>query len=47
MFRQHIINPIRRYCGLPVHYRMKAKGAFIGTRPSFWTQLKAALKQPA
>jgi hypothetical protein len=32
MFRRLIINPVRRWFGLPVHYRMKAKGLRIHGR---------------
>lgn len=32
MIRRYIVNPIRRFFGLPVHYRMKAKGARFGQR---------------
>ena len=30
MFRRFVINPIRRKLGLPVHYRLKAKGLRLG-----------------
>lgn len=32
MIRRLIINPFRRWLGLPVHYRMRARGGHLGMK---------------